>query len=163
MARDDRDHLGIVLRDASTRVDRSNQCTTVGDARAISVGETSRLHSSYERGCQEKTFLPAPREDAGVVTYIQPHLILKGVLVLAAFVRRAFQRRCQPQLLIPTRRFHEAVALDAIRFRSYASEGRREEILRRRAEQKQRTIDQRLRYNLGRWNQKPRVELKLKP
>jgi hypothetical protein len=39
----------------------------------------------------------------------------------------------------------------------------REEILRRRAEQKQRTIDQRLRYNLGRWNQKPRVELKLKP
>jgi hypothetical protein len=31
------------------------------------------------------------------------------------------------------------------------------------AEQKQRTIDQRLRYNLGRWNQKPRVELKLKP
>ena len=76
-----------------------------------------------ERGCQEKTFLPAPREDAGVLTYIQPHLILKGVLVLAAFARRAFQRRCQPQLLIPTRRFHEAVALDAIRFRSYASEG----------------------------------------
>jgi hypothetical protein len=28
---------------------------------------------------------------------------------------------------------------------------------------KQRNIEQRLRYNLGRWNQKPRVELKLKP
>jgi len=41
--------------------------------------------------------------------------------------------------------------------------GRREEILRRRTEQKQRTIEQRLRYNLGRWNQEPRVELKLKP
>jgi hypothetical protein len=41
--------------------------------------------------------------------------------------------------------------------------GRREEILRTKAEQKQRTIEQRLRYNLGRWNQKPRVELKLKP
>ncbi len=91
--------------------------------RSFSVGEISPYHSSYERGCQEKTFPPAPREDAGVVTYIQPHLILKGVLVLAAFARRAFQRRCQPQLLIPTRRFHEAVALDAIRFRSYASEG----------------------------------------
>jgi hypothetical protein len=41
--------------------------------------------------------------------------------------------------------------------------GRREEIFRRRAEQKQRTIEQRLRYNLGRWNHEPRVELKLKP
>jgi hypothetical protein len=30
--------------------------------------------------------------------------------------------------------------------------GRREEILHRRAEQKQRTIEQRLRYNLSRWN-----------
>jgi len=41
--------------------------------------------------------------------------------------------------------------------------GRPEEILRRRDKQKQRTIEQRLRYNLGRWNQKPRVELKLNP
>jgi hypothetical protein len=37
--------------------------------------------------------------------------------------------------------------------------GRREEILRRRAEQKQRTIEQRLRYNLSRWNQKLTGEL----
>jgi hypothetical protein len=35
--------------------------------------------------------------------------------------------------------------------------GRREEIFRRRAGQKQRTIEQRLHYNLGRRNQKPRV------
>jgi hypothetical protein len=35
--------------------------------------------------------------------------------------RRDFQRRAQPQLLIPTHRFHETVALDAIRSRSYAS------------------------------------------
>lgn len=34
--------------------------------------------------------------------------------------------------------------------------GRREEILRRRAKQ-------RLRYSLGCWNQKPKVELKFKP
>jgi hypothetical protein len=40
--------------------------------------------------------------------------------------------------------------------------GRREEILRRRAEQKQRTIEQRLRYNLGRWNPKLQGELKPK-
>ena len=40
--------------------------------------------------------------------------------------------------------------------------GRREEILRRREEQKQRTIDERLRYNLGRCNLKLRGELKSK-
>jgi hypothetical protein len=31
---------------------------------------------SYEKGCQVKKLLPAPLRDAGVVTYIQPHLIL---------------------------------------------------------------------------------------
>lgn len=40
--------------------------------------------------------------------------------------------------------------------------GRREEILRRRVEQKQRTINERLRYNLGRWNLKLKGELKSK-
>jgi hypothetical protein len=58
-----------------------------------------------------------------VVTCIQPRLILGRVIGLAASARRRFQRRCPPQLLVPTRRFHEAVVLDAIRFRSYASEG----------------------------------------
>src|ERR1700690_530938 len=43
-----------------------------------SVGEKSPLHSSYERGCQEKRLLPAPRRDAGVVTYIQPSHSRKG-------------------------------------------------------------------------------------
>src|ERR1700730_1044684 len=70
-----------------------------------------------------KKLLPAPRGDAGVVTCIQPRLILRGVVGLVALARRTFQRQCQPQLLVPTRRFHEAVALDAIRSRSYASEG----------------------------------------
>jgi hypothetical protein len=35
----------------------------------------NQLHASYEKGCQEKKLLPAPLGDAGVVTYIQPHLI----------------------------------------------------------------------------------------
>ena len=66
--------------------------------------------------------LPPPlRGDVDVVTYIQSHLILRGVIGLAALDRRAFQRRYQPQLLVPTRRFHDVVVLDAIRLRSYAS------------------------------------------
>jgi hypothetical protein len=69
---------------------------------------------------------PRPSErDAGVVTYIQPdlipHLILRGVIGLVALARRTFPRRCQPQLLVPTRRFHDVLVLDAVRLRSYAS------------------------------------------
>ena len=57
------------------------------------------------------------------MTYVQPRLILARVIGPAASARRRLQRRCQPQLLVPTPRFHEVVVLDAIRFRSYASEG----------------------------------------
>ena len=42
------------------------------------------IRMSYEKGCQGKKHLPAPLRDAGVVTYIQPHLIphliLRGVI-----------------------------------------------------------------------------------
>jgi hypothetical protein len=69
--------------------------------------EISPLHSSYERGCQEKILLPAPRRDAGVVTYIQSRLVLGRVIGSAALVRRRLQRRSPPQLLVPTRSFHE--------------------------------------------------------
>ena len=69
------------------------------------------VRSSYEKGCQGKNVLPAPLRDAGVVTCIQPHLIphliLRGVIGLVALARRIFPRRYQPQLLVPTRRFHE--------------------------------------------------------
>src|SRR5271167_1229544 len=85
----------------------------------------SSPHSSYEKGCQVKKVLPAPLRDAGVVTYIQPHLIphliLRGVIGLVALARRTFAQRCQPQLLVSTRRFHDVVVLDAVRLRSYAS------------------------------------------
>jgi hypothetical protein len=70
---------------------------------------------------KEKT-LPSPLGgDAGVVTYIQPRILLRRVIGLAALARRMFQRQRQSQLLVPTQRFHEAVVLDAIRLRSYAS------------------------------------------
>src|SRR5580700_9213620 len=82
-----------------------------GKTSAPSTIEISRLRSSYERGCQGKNLLPAPPGDAGVVTYIQPHLIahhiLRGVIGFFALARRTFPRRCQPHLLVPTRRFHE--------------------------------------------------------
>ncbi len=58
------------------------------------------------------------------------------------------------------RRYHEAISNVTPADAYY---GRREEILRRRAEQKQHTMERRLRCNLGRWDQKPRGELKLKP
>ena len=51
---------------------------------------------SYEKGCQVKKLLPAPLRDAGVVTYIQPHLIphliLRGVIGLVALARRTSSR-----------------------------------------------------------------------
>jgi hypothetical protein len=56
------------------------------------VGDKSPLRSSYERGCQEKKLLPAPRRDAGVVTCIQPRLILGGVIGLVALARRRLLR-----------------------------------------------------------------------
>jgi len=86
---------------------------------ALDVFPDDSLSDEHWR-ISEKTS-PAPREDAGVVTCIQPHLMLRGVVGLAALARRRFQRRRQPQLLVPTQRFHKTVALDAIRFRSYAS------------------------------------------
>jgi hypothetical protein len=42
---------------------------------------------------KEKILPPPLRGGTGLVTYIQPHLVRRGVLGLAALHRRAFQRR----------------------------------------------------------------------
>jgi len=70
---------------------------------------------------KEKILLRSLRGDPGVATCIQPCLVLRGDFGFTALVRRAWHRRCQPQLLIPTQQFHGTVVLDAIRLRSYAS------------------------------------------
>ena len=62
----------------------------------------------------KKKILPCPLwGKLDVVTYIQPRLLLRRGFGFAALDRRVFWRRGQPQLLIPTHRFHETVALDA--------------------------------------------------
>jgi len=72
-----------------------------------SPGETSRLRSSYERGCQEKNLSPPLAGNQGVVvTYIQPCLLFRGAFDVAALDRRVAQRRYQPKFKIPTRSFH---------------------------------------------------------
>ena len=50
----------------------------------------SAWSASTEYRPRNKKLLPAPGEDAGVVTYIQPHLIRRGVIGLAALARRTF-------------------------------------------------------------------------
>jgi hypothetical protein len=64
-------------------------------------GKKSRFHSSYEKVCQEIKLLPAPLRDAGVVTYIQPHLIphliFRGGIGLVALARRTFPRASRAQ------------------------------------------------------------------
>ena len=50
----------------------------------------------------KKKFFPLPLAgNQGVVTYIQPSLLLRGAFDVAALDRRVVQRRCQPQLIIP--------------------------------------------------------------
>ena len=79
------------------------------------------MRADVKKKSQKKSLPPPLRGDVDVVTCIQPRLIPGGVVGLAALDCRAFQRQCQPQLLVSPRRFHKAVVLDAIRLRSYAS------------------------------------------
>jgi integrase len=104
-------NLRVRQVDLASRQIRLDAGTTKNDEGRIAPMTDEVFTLSYERGCQVKKLLPAPLRDAGVVTYIQPylipHLILRGVIGLVALARRTFPRRCQPQLLVPTRRFHE--------------------------------------------------------
>ena len=69
---------------------------------AASTDDKSPLHSSYERGCQEKILSPALAGNQDVVIYIQPCLLIRGAFDVAALDRRVVQRRCRPQCVIPT-------------------------------------------------------------
>ena len=66
-----------ILSERSSRGDRGSRNASRPSALGAAV-VTSPLHSSYERGCQEKRLLPAPGRDAGVVTYIQPVSFSQG-------------------------------------------------------------------------------------
>jgi hypothetical protein len=70
---------------------------------------------------KREILFPPLAGDADGVACIQPRVLIRGAFDFAALARRAFQRRCQPQLPVPIHRFHETVTLDAIRFRGYAS------------------------------------------
>jgi hypothetical protein len=51
---------------------------------------------------KKKILSPPLAGNQGLVTYIQPCLLLRGAFDVAALVRHVVQRRCQPQLMIPT-------------------------------------------------------------
>jgi hypothetical protein len=64
-------------------------------------GRVQRCRQLSEPTPAEKILSPPLQGQVDVVTYIQPHLILRGVIGLSALDRRAFQRRYQPQVLVP--------------------------------------------------------------
>jgi transposase InsO family protein/transposase-like protein len=89
------------------------------------------------------------------------HETLKARMNLLVYTSPEELRRTMQEFITyyNHRRYHEAIGNVTPADVYY---GRREEILRRRAELKQHTIHQRLRYNLGRWNLKLKGELKSK-
>ena len=91
-----------------------------GTPRNSQLARTDYTHPMKE-DVKEKILRPPLGGDVSVVTYIQPRLLVRRAFGFGALHGRVIQRRCQPQLLVPTWRFHEAVVLDAVRFRSYAS------------------------------------------
>jgi hypothetical protein len=91
-----------------------------GKAERIAFATGDFTHPIKE-DVKKKILSPPLAGNQGVVTYIQPCLLIRGAFDFSALARRDFQRRGQPQLLVPTQRFHVAVALGAIRYRSYAS------------------------------------------
>ena len=90
------------------------------------------------------------------------HETLKARINLLIYTSPEQLRRTMQQFIVyyNHHRYHEAIGNVTPADVYY---GRREEILRRRAEQKQRTIRQRLRYNLGRCNHKLTSELNSEP
>src|ERR1700730_7190230 len=63
--------------------------------------EVSRLHSSYERGCQEKTLLHSPPGDLDRCLHPGPFLFVEGLLVLTLGAPHRVRQECGSQLLSP--------------------------------------------------------------
>ena len=66
------------------------------------IALTSHIAHPVKEDVKEKVLSPPLAGNQGVVTYIQPCLLLRGVFDFAASVRRVVQRRCHPPLMIPT-------------------------------------------------------------
>jgi RNA-directed DNA polymerase len=125
-------------------------------------GYLARVFEEYLRVLEIRHIYCAPHHPQTNGKIERFHETLKAHMNLLVYTSPDELRRTMQDFIefYNHRRYHEAIGNVTPADVYY---GRREEILRRRAEQKQRTIEQRLRHNLGRWNQTPRVELKLKP
>ena len=125
-------------------------------------GYLARVFEEYLRVLEIRHIYCAPHHPQTNGKIERFHETLKARMNLLVYTSPDELRRTMQDFIeyYNHRRYHEAIGNVTPADVYY---GRREEILRRRAEQKQRTIEQRLRYNLGRWNQKPRVQLKFKP
>src|SRR5690349_14322585 len=74
------------------------------------LGPLCKVKLSYRRGCQGKNSSPPLRGAMDVVACIQPRLSSGGGLVLVAFGSPHIPAR-QAQLIVPTRRFHDALVV----------------------------------------------------
>ena len=105
--------VGILVDDATVEIENIERNLAQGKEikRAILDG-ASQIASWLARNrhiahpmkgdVKEKILSPLLAGNQGVVTYIQPCLLVRGVFDVTALDRRVVQRRCQPQLTIPT-------------------------------------------------------------
>jgi len=124
-------------------------------------GYMARVFEEYLRVLEIRHIYCAPHHPQTNGKIERFHETLKARMNLLVYTSPDELRRTMQDFIAyyNHRRYHEAIGNVTPADVYY---GRREEILRTRAEQKQRTIEQRLRYNLGRWNHQLTGELKPK-
>jgi RNA-directed DNA polymerase len=121
-------------------------------------GYLARVFEDYLRMLSIRHIYCAPHHPQTNGKIERFHETLKARMNLLVYTSPEELRRTMQDFIeyYNHRRYHEAIGNVTPADVYY---GRREAILRRRAEQKQRTIEQRLRYNLSRWNQELTGEL----